>query len=69
MKKLNNFEMHEQATYLSEGISSYKLAKLFLNTQQELEELKEKYANLNQMFEDYLSAHKVLADEISRLQM
>lgn len=69
MNRLNNFEMHEQATYLSEGMSSYKLAKLFLNTQQELEELKEKYANLNQIFEDYLSAHKVIQAELERLQM
>lgn len=69
MNKLNNFEMHEEAMNLAAVHTTYKLAKMYLQQKQELEELKEKYANLNQMFEDYLSAHKVLTEEISRLQM
>lgn len=69
MNKLNNFELHEQAMNLSAINTGYKLAKMYLQQKQELEELKEKYANLNQMFEDYLSAHKVIQAELERLQM
>jgi len=60
MNKLNNFELHEGAMNLSVINTSYKLAKMYLQEKQELEELKEKYENLNQMFEDYLAAHKVI---------
>lgn len=66
---MNNFEIHEEAMNLAAVQTSYKLARMYLRQKQELEELKEKYSNLNQMFEDYLSAHKVLTEEISRLQM
>lgn len=69
MSKLNNFEMHEEAINLSVVQTSYKLAKMYLQEKQELEELKEKYENLNQMFEDYLAAHKVIQAELERLQM
>lgn len=69
MKKLNNFEMHEQSMELSGVYTSYKLANMYLQQKQEFEELKEKYTNLNQMFDDYLSAHKVIQAELERLQM
>ena len=69
MNKLNNFELHEEAMNLSVINSGYKLAKMYLQEKQELEELKEKYENLNQMFEDYLAAHKVIQAELERLQM
>ena len=69
MNKLNNFELHEEAMNLSVVQTSYKLAKMYLQEKQELEELKEKYENLNQLFEDYLSAHKVIQVELERLQM
>lgn len=66
---MNNFELHEESLNLSSIHTSYKLAKMYLQEKQELEELKEKYENLNQMFEDYLSAHKVIQAELERLQM
>lgn len=69
MNKLNNFELHEEAMNLSVINTGYKLAKMYLQEKQELEELKEKYENLNQMFEDYLAAHKVIQAELERLQM
>lgn len=69
MNKLNNFELHEEAMNLSVVQTSYKLAKMYLQEKQDLEELKEKYENLNQMFEDYLAAHKVIQAELERLQM
>lgn len=69
MNKLNNFELHEEAMNLAAVQTSHKLAKMYLQQKQELEELKEKYSNLNQMFEDYLSAHKVIQAELERLQM
>ena len=69
MNKLNNFELHEGAMNLSVVQTSYKLAKMYLQEKQDLEELKEKYENLNQMFEDYLAAHKVIQAELERLQM
>ena len=69
MNNLNNFELHEEAMNLSVVQTSYKLAKMYLQEKQELEELKEKYENLNQMFEDYLAAHKVIQAELERLQM
>ena len=69
MNKLNNFELHEESMNLSVVQTSYKLAKMYLQEKQELEELKEKYENLNQMFEDYLAAHKVIQAELERLQM
>ena len=69
MNKLNNFELHEEAMNLSVLNTGYKLAKMYLQEKQELEELKEKYENLNQMFEDYLAAHKVIQAELERLQM
>lgn len=69
MNKLNNFELHEEAMNLSVINTGYKLAKMYLQEKQDLEELKEKYENLNQMFEDYLAAHKVIQAELERLQM
>ncbi|QEG08616.1 hypothetical protein [Aeromonas phage 4L372D] len=69
MNKLNNFELHEEAMNLSVLNTGYKLAKMYLQQKQELEEIKEKYENLNQMFEDYLAAHKVIQAELERLQM
>ena len=69
MNKLNNFELHEEAMNLSVINTGYKLAKVYLQEKQELEELKEKYENLNQMFEDYLATHKVIQAELERLQM
>lgn len=69
MNKINNFELHEEAMNLSVINTGYKLAKMYLQEKQELEELKEKYENLNQMFEDYLAAHKVIQTELERLQM
>ena len=69
MNKLNNFELHEEAMNLPVINTGYKLAKMYLQEKQELEELKEKYENLNQMFEDYLAAHKVIQAELERLQM
>ena len=69
MNKLNNFELHEEAMNLASVYTSYKLAKMYLQEKQELEELKEKYENLNQMFEDYLAVHKVIQAELERLQM
>lgn len=69
MNKLNNFELHEQSMELAGVYTSYKLAKMYLQEKQDLEELKEKYENLNQLFEDYLAAHKVIQAELERLQM
>lgn len=39
---MDNFEIHQEATYLSDVMSSYQLAKLFIKTRQELEEFKQK---------------------------
>lgn len=69
MNNLNNFELHEEAMNLSVVQTSYKLAKMYLQEKQELEELKEKYENLNQMFEDHLAANKVIQAELERLQL
>ena len=69
MNKINNFELHEEAMNLSVINTGYKLAKMYLQEKQELEELKEKYENLNQLFDDYLAAHKVIQAELERLQM
>lgn len=69
MNKLNNFELHEEAMNLSVINTGYKIAKMYLQEKQNLEELKEKYENLNQMFEDYLAAHKVIQAELERLQI
>lgn len=69
MKETNNFKLHEEATQLSDTITSYKLSKMYLQQKQELEELKEKYSKLNKLFEDYLKCHRVMVEEIERLQM
>lgn len=69
MNKLNNFELHEEAMNLSAVRTSYSLAKQLLQQKQELEQLKEKYAKLNELFEDYLKCHRVMVEEIERLQM
>ena len=69
MNKLNNFELHEEAMNLSVTSTGYKIAKMYLQEKQDLEELKEKYENLNQLFEDYLAAHKVIQAELERLHM
>ena len=69
MNKLNNFELHEEAMNLSAVLTSYSLAKQLLQQKQELEQLKEKYAKLNELFEDYLKCHRVMVEEIERLQM
>ena len=69
MKETNNFKLHEEATQLSDTITSYKLSKMYLQQKQELEELKEKYSKLNELFEDYLKCHRVMVEEIERLQI
>ena len=69
MKETNNFKLHEEATQLSDTITSYKLSKMYLQQKQELEQLKEKYSKLNELFEDYLKCHRVMVEEIERLQM
>lgn len=69
MNKLDNFELHEEAMNLSAVHTSYKLSRMYLQQKQELEEIKEKYANLNTLFEDYLKCHRVMVEEIERLQM
>ena len=69
MNKLNNFELHEEAINLSVLNTGYKLAKMYLQEKQELEQLKEKYEKLNELFEDYLKCHRVMVEEIERLQM
>lgn len=69
MNKLNNFELHNQSMELSGAYSGYKLAKMYLQQKQELEQLKEKYEKLNELFEDYLKCHRVMVEEIERLQM
>ena len=69
MKETNNFKLHEEATQLSDTITSHKLSKMYLQQKQELEELKEKYSKLNELFEDYLKCHRVMVEEIERLQM
>ena len=69
MNKLNNFELHEEAMNLSAVRTSYSLAKRLLQQKQELEQLKEKYTKLNELFEDYLKCHLVMVEEIERLQM
>ena len=69
MKETNNFKLHEEATQLSDTITSYKLSKMYLQQKQELEELKEKYSKLNELFEDYLKCHRVMVEDIERLQM
>ena len=69
MNKLNNFELHEEAMNLSAVRTSYSLAKQLLQQKQELEQLKEKYEKLNDLFEDYLKCHRVMVEEIERLQM
>ena len=69
MKETNNFKLHEEATQLSDTTTNYKLAKMYLQTKEEFDMLKHKYEQLNLLFEDYLSAHRVLTEEISRLQM
>lgn len=69
MNKLNNFELHEEAMNLAAVHTSYSLAKQLLQQKQELEQLKEKYGKLNELFEDYLKCHRVMVEEIERLQM
>lgn len=69
MNNLNNFELHEQSMNLSVIHTSYKLSRMYLQQKQELEQLKEKYAKLNELFEDYLKCHRVMVEEIERLQM
>ena len=69
MKETNNFKLHEEAAQLSDTITSYKLSKIYLQQKQELEQLEEKYAKLNELFEDYLKCHRVMVEEIERLQM
>ena len=69
MNKLNNFELHEEAMNLSAVRTSYSLAKQLLQQKQELEQLKEKYEKLNDLFEDYLKCHRVMVEDIERLQM
>ena len=69
MNKLNNFELHEEAMNLSAVHTSYSLSKQLLQQKQELEQLKEKYEKLNELFEDYLKCHRVMVEEIERLQM
>ena len=69
MNNLNNFELHEQSMNLSVIHTSYKLSKMYLQQKQELEQLEEKYAKLNELFEDYLKCHRVMVEEIERLQM
>lgn len=69
MNKLNNFELHEEAMNLSAVRTSYSLAKQLLQQKQELEQLKEKYEKLNELFENYLKCHRVMVEEIERLQM
>ena len=69
MNKLDNFELHEEAMNLSAVHTSYSLAKQLLQQKQELEQLKEKYTKLNELFEDYLKCHRVMVEEIERLQM
>ena len=69
MNRFNNFELHNQSMELSGAYSGYKLAKMYLQQKQELEQLKEKYAKLNELFEDYLKCHRVMVEEIERLQM
>ena len=69
MKETNNFKLHEESTQLSDTLTSYKLSKMYLQQKQELEELKEKYSKLNELFEDYLKCHRVMVEEIERLQM
>ena len=69
MKETNNFKLHEEATQLSDTITSYKLSKMYLQQKQELEQLEEKYAKLNELFEDYLKCPRVMVEEIERLQM
>lgn len=69
MNKLDNFELHEEAMNLSVIHTSFKLSKMYLQKKQELEQLKEKYAKLNELFEDYLKCHRVMVEEIERLQM
>lgn len=39
---MNNFELHEQATILSDTHTHYQLARMLIETRQELEELKQK---------------------------
>lgn len=69
MNNLDNFELHEQSMNLSVIHTSYKLSRMYLQQKQELEQLKEKYAKLNELFEDYLKCHRVMVEEIERLQM
>ncbi len=69
MNRFNNFELHNQSMELSGAYSGYKLAKMYLQQKQELEQLKEKYEKLNELFEDYLKCHRVMVEEIERLQM
>ncbi len=69
MNKLDNFELHEESLNLSVIHTSFKLSKMYLQQKQELEQLKEKYAKLNELFEDYLKCHRVMVEEIERLQM
>lgn len=69
MNNLDNFELHEEAMNLSAVYTSYKLSKMYLQQKQELEQLKEKYAKLNEFFADYLKSHRVMVEEIERLQM
>ena len=69
MNKLDNFELHEESLNLSVIHTSFKLSKMYLQQKQELEQLKEKYSKLNELFEDYLKCHRVMVEEIERLQM
>ncbi len=69
MKETNNFKLHEEAAQLADTITSYKLSKMYLQQKQELEQLEDKYSKLNELFEDYLKCHRVMVEEIERLQI
>ena len=57
---MDNFKLNQEALELSATQTSYKLAKELLLTKEEFAKLSDKYALLNEIFEETLVAHKVL---------
>lgn len=65
---MNNFKLHTEAQQLADIHSNYKLARRYLETKEDLSNLKQKYEDLNKITEDLLKTNKVLQDAVESLQ-
>lgn len=69
MEQLNNYELNDKALGLSIIHTSYRLARMLIEKEDEYDTLMEKYNKLNEMFEQYLIKTKNLQTELDRLKM